>query len=189
MMTIQNFGFFLMYFATWLATPADEVCAESRFAEGFMALTCFLVAFLCVGMAFGGYIDDPFVFTLYWIAHAVPAVGGYTSCTFLIPMARFSDTGMTCASLSPVVGSVVQAVYIVHAGLYFCYVCNMVSITYLAFVKPTFGIAFKYSICLGLLALAEACVFGTMLTWRDGAIFSASPALSTPKKLFGVFQI
>ena len=49
MMTVQNFGFFIMYFAIWLATPADESCAETRFAEGFMALTCFLVAFLCLG--------------------------------------------------------------------------------------------------------------------------------------------
>ena len=44
MMSIQNFGFFIMYFAIWLATPEAGVCAESRFAEGFMALTCFLVA-------------------------------------------------------------------------------------------------------------------------------------------------
>ena len=55
------FGFFIMYFATWMATPADEVCAESRFAEGFMALTCFLVSWLCIGMGFGGYTDDSFV--------------------------------------------------------------------------------------------------------------------------------
>ena len=55
MMSLQNFGFFVMYFAIWLATPAAEACDETRFAEGFMALTCFLVAFLCVGMGFGGY--------------------------------------------------------------------------------------------------------------------------------------
>ena len=46
MMSIQNFGFFIMYLAIWLATPEAGVCSESRFAEGFMALTCFLVAFV-----------------------------------------------------------------------------------------------------------------------------------------------
>ena len=64
MMCLQNFGFFIMYFALWLATPAAEACAETRFAEGFMALMCFLVAFLCVGMGFGGYIDDDTTCTL-----------------------------------------------------------------------------------------------------------------------------
>ena len=186
MMAIQNYGFFAMYFATWMATPAAEVCAESRFAEGYMALGCFLVAWLCVGMGFGGYIDDGFVFALYWIAHAIPAVGGYTVCTFLIPMARFSPTGDACAALAPVVGDVVKYVYWTHAGLYWCYVCNMVSITYLSFLKPTFGITFKYSICMGLLVFVQVMVFYTMSVWREGAIF-ASPAPLAGKKLFGLF--
>jgi hypothetical protein len=57
-----------------------------------MALTCFCVAFLCVGMGFGGYTDDVFVFTLYWLLHLV---GGacYTVCTIMVPLARFSDDG------------------------------------------------------------------------------------------------
>ena len=55
MMSLQNFGFFIMFMSVWLATPEAEVCAETRFAEAYMALTCFLVAFLCVGMGFGGY--------------------------------------------------------------------------------------------------------------------------------------
>ena len=161
MMAIQNFGFFIMYFAIWLATPEADACDETRFAEGFMALTCFLVAFLCVGMGFGGYIDDATTFYFYWIAHAIPAVGGYTTCTFLVPIARFSETGVACASLAPVAGSAIQAVFILEAGLYFCYVGNMVSVTYFSFVKPTFGVTFKASICLGLLALAEAVVFAS----------------------------
>ena len=184
MMSIQNFGFFVMYFAIWLATPAADVCAESRFAEGFMALTCFLVSFLCIGMGFGGYVDDGFTFPFYWIAHAVPAVGGYTTCTFLIPMARFSETGEACATLAPVVGSAVQAVYIVHAGLYWCYVCNMVSVTSFSFLKPTFGLKFKASICVALLALIEAIVFGAMAQY---GVFAASPLPSASKKLFGMF--
>ena len=185
MMAIQNFGFFIMYFATWMATPEAEVCAESRFAEGFMALTCFLVSFLCVGMGFGGYIDDDFTFAFYWIAHAVPAVGGYTTCTFLIPLARFSETGMACAALSPVVGSVVQGVYIVHAGLYWCYVGNMVSVTYFSFLKPTFGFTVKPAYALGALALVEALVFGK-LSQVGG--FDFAPMGGAPKgKLFGVF--
>ena len=61
MMCIQNFGFFLMYLASWIATPEAEVCAETRFAVGFMSLTCFLVAFLFIGMGFGGYTDDGFI--------------------------------------------------------------------------------------------------------------------------------
>ena len=96
-----------------------------------MALTCFLVAFLCIGMGFGGYTDDDFLFAFFWIAHALPAVLGYTTCTFLIPIARFSESGNACAALAPVAGSALQAVYIVEAGLYWCYVCNMVSVTYL----------------------------------------------------------
>ena len=185
MMSLQNFGFFIMYFAIWLNTPAAEVCAESRFAEGFMALTCFLVAFLCVGMGFGGYIDDAFTFALYWIAHAVPAVGGYTTCTFLVPLARFSDTGVECATRAPVTGSVVQGVYIVHAALYWCYVGNMLSVTYFSFLKPTFKFSVKPSVAIGALVLIEALVLGKLM--QIGA-FEPLPSLPKPKaKLFGFF--
>ena len=47
-----------MYFDIWGPTPAAATCAETRFAVGFMAMTCFYVAFMCVGMGFGGYTDD-----------------------------------------------------------------------------------------------------------------------------------
>ena len=80
---------------------------------GFMA---------CIGMGFGGYTDDALVFAFYWIAHAIPAVGGYTTCTFLIPIARWKEDGIACANLSPVVGSAVNAVSILEMGLYWCYV-------------------------------------------------------------------
>jgi hypothetical protein len=184
MMALQNFGFFIMYFAIWLATPEAEVCAETRFAEGFMALTCFLVAFLCIGMGFGGYTDDPVIFALYWIAHAVPAVGGYTTCTFLVPIARFSDTGAACAALATVPGSAVQAVYVVHAGLYWCYVGNMVSVTYFSFLKPTFGFTVKPAVAIGLLVLVEALVFGKL---ADIGAFAPLPTPEPKAKLFGIF--
>lgn len=184
MMSLQNFGFFIMFFAIWLATPDAETCAETRFAEGFMALVCFLVAFLCVGMGFGGYIDDGLTFAFYWIAHAIPAVGGYTTCTFLIPIARFSESGVACAALAPVPGSAIQAVWILEAGLYWCYVGNMVSVTYFSYIKPTFKVTFSASVCLGLWALTEAIVFGILVQY--GA-FAPTPALASPKKLFGFF--
>jgi len=125
MMSVQNFGFFIMYFALWLSTPSVpnrsgvDVCEETRFAEGYMALTCFLVSWLCIGMGFGGYTEDAVLFPVYWVAHATPAVLGYCVCTFLVPMARFSESGEACAALSPVIGKAVQGVYIVHAGLFF----------------------------------------------------------------------
>ena len=91
---------------------------------------------------------------------------------------------MACAALAPVTGSALQAVYILEAGLYWCYVGNMVSVTYFSFVKPTFGVTFKASVCLGLLALAEAIVFGALVKY--GA-FAPLPALKPPAKLFGIF--
>merc|ERR1712216_408230 len=97
------------------------------------------------------------------IAHAVPAVAGYTSCTFLVPMARFSETGESCAALAPVVGSVVQGVYVVHAGLYWCYVVNMCSVTYFSFLKPTFGFSVSPLVVLGALAIIEALVFQKLI--------------------------
>eukprot|EP00322_Chrysochromulina_rotalis_P020053 CAMPEP_0115863380 /NCGR_PEP_ID=MMETSP0287-20121206/18660_1 /TAXON_ID=412157 /ORGANISM="Chrysochromulina rotalis, Strain UIO044" /LENGTH=202 /DNA_ID=CAMNT_0003317827 /DNA_START=35 /DNA_END=643 /DNA_ORIENTATION=+ len=184
MMSIQNFGFFLMYFALWMSTPEADVCAETRFAEGFMSLTCFLVAFLCIGMGFGGYTDDPVIFALYWIAHAVPAVGGYTTCTFLIPLARFSETGVACATLSPVIGTIVQWVYVVHAGLYWCYVGNMVSVTYFSFLKPTFKFTINPTVAIGALILVEALVFGKLA--QIGA-FEPLAGPTTKAKLFGLF--
>ena len=185
MMSVQNFGFFIMYFALWLNTPPAASCDETRFAEGYMALTCFLVSWLCIGMGFGGYTEDSVLFPVYWVGHALPAVLGYCVCTFLVPMARFSDTGKACAALAPVVGSAVQGVYIVHAGLFFCYVANMLSVTYFSYLKPTFGAFVSPSAALGALAVTEAIVFGAMSKY---GIFDTSPVGGAPKsKLFGLF--
>ena len=137
MMTIQNIGFMMMYYDIWGDTSPDFVCKDTREAVGFMALTCFCVAFLCVGMGFGGYIADTTTFALYWLLHLV---GGacYTACTFMIPIARWSDDGKACAALTPVNGDRLEVVYYMHAALYMVYVGGMLSITYFSFLKPTF---------------------------------------------------
>ena len=138
MMFIQNFGFFIMYYDIWGSTPYDGTCDSTRFAVGFMALSCFLVSFLCVGMGMGGYTDDKKLFPFYWTVHAIVAVGGYTSCTYLIPAARYSVEGLACAALVPVNGERIVYVFYVHAALYFVYVYSMLSVTYYSFLKPTY---------------------------------------------------
>lgn len=137
MMVIQNFGFFTMYYDIWGDTSPEDICDGTRFVVAFMAMTCFMVAFLCVGMGFGGYTDDKIVFALYWLLHLV---GGacYTLCTILIPLEFWSDNGKECAALIPVNGNRLEAVYIMHAALYLVYVGGMLSITYFSCVKPTF---------------------------------------------------
>jgi hypothetical protein len=140
MMAIQNFGFFTMYYDIWGATPgalADgkgDPCASTRYACAMMALTCFCVAWLCVGMGYGGYISDPLMFTFYWFAHLI---GGsfYTASTVIVPIAHFSDDGAACDALSPINGERLTAVYILHAALYLVYVGGMLSISWFSFLK------------------------------------------------------
>lgn len=183
MMAIQNFGFFTMYFDIWGATPAAATCAETRFAVGFMAMTCFYVAFMCVGMGFGGYTDDGFVFAVYWFGHLLGG-GAYTICTFLVPLARFSPEGAACAALNPIGGSRLQVVYVAHAALYFVYVGGMLSITYFSYLKPTFKASVSGSAALSALVLVTAVVVGVLV---DKDYLAAAPALEVPKKkLFGL---
>mmetsp|Transcript_15215 Transcript_15215/g.28944 ORF Transcript_15215/g.28944 Transcript_15215/m.28944 type:complete len:168 (-) Transcript_15215:267-770(-) len=137
MMAIQNFGFMIFYYDIWGSTPYDSDCQSTRDAVAMMAMTCFCVAFLCVGMAYGGYTDDSLVFAIYWFAHLVGGAA-YTICTFTIPIARWSDKGKNCASLAPITGDRLELVYIFHALLYLVYVGSMLSITYFSYVKPTF---------------------------------------------------
>lgn len=141
MMAIQNFGFFIMYFDIWGATPmratGTEVCDDTRFAVSFMALTCFVETFLCVGMGFGGYIDDQRTFVLYWLLHLVGG-GCYIVSTITVPLARFSDDGEACAAISPINGDRLEHVYYLHAALFLVYVGGMLSITYFSFIKPSF---------------------------------------------------
>ena len=135
MMAIQNFGFFIMYFIIASGTPNKAPCADTFAATAFMALTCFMVAFLCIGMGFGGYTDDKTVFTLYWCLHLA---GGacYTYATFAVPLARFSDDGDRCNDSKQ--NDILELVYYMHAALYLVYVGGMLSITYFSFLKPTY---------------------------------------------------
>ena len=92
----------------------------TRYATGMMALTCFCVAFLCVGMGLGGATSDYYTFLVMWYLHLV---GGsmYTACTVIVPAARYSGDGEDCAALSPVNGDRLNAVYTLHATLYLFY--------------------------------------------------------------------
>ena len=136
MMAIQNFGFFTMYYDLWGATPPESLCTETRTWVAAMAITCFCEAFLCVGMGFGGYMDDVCLFAFYWFAHLIGG-GAYTLCTVFIPLARFSEQGLACSALDPINGERVKVVYFVHAALYLVYVGGMLAITYYSFLKPT----------------------------------------------------
>ena len=134
MMAIQNFGFFKMYFDVWGTIPYTEsVCDDTRYAVGMMAMTCFCVAFLCVGMGMGGLTDDKAAFILFWFAHLV---GGsmYTACTVIVPIARWSDNGKLCATKSQD-NDRLAIVYYMHAALYLVYVGGMLSITYFSYLK------------------------------------------------------
>ena len=125
-----------MYYDIWGSTPADGDCNPTRFWVAIMAITCFMVSFLCVGMAFGGFTDDKMVFTLYWFLHLLGGAS-YTLCTIYIPLTRFSTEGKACAALDTVNGDRLKVVYLTHAALYFVYVGGMLSITYFSFLKPS----------------------------------------------------
>jgi len=143
MMCVQNMGFFVMYYDIWGDTPYHfNGCHGIRQAVGYMALTCFCVGFLCVGMGFGGYTDDFGVFWLYWLLHLVGGAS-YSICTVLIPRAMYSDDGQDClrydeGPYSRVNGERLEYVYYLHAVLYLVYVGSMLSITYFSFAKPSF---------------------------------------------------
>jgi hypothetical protein len=85
MMAIQNFGFFIMYYDIWGDTPAGDatggVCDETRLWVGVMALDCWGVAHLCVGMAYAGYTEGHFWFPFYCASHrASVAARARASC-------------------------------------------------------------------------------------------------------------
>ena len=136
MMTVQNFGFMIMYYDTWGNTPNESVCDDTRLYVAWMVMTCFCEAWLCIGMGMGGYADNRCLFTFYWLCHLVGG-GSYIFCTAAIPLARYSADGMACARLAPINGDRIQLVYIMHAALFLGYVGNMLSITYYSFLKPT----------------------------------------------------
>jgi len=166
MMAIQNFGFFIMYWDIWGATPYDDVCDSTRYATGMMSLTCFAVAFLCVGMAMGGATSDFYTFTLMWFLHLI---GGsmYTACTVAVPAARYSTDGEKCAKLAPVNGDRSDAVYLMHAFLYLFYVGGMLSITYFSFLKAkiaarTLPPIYVIVLVVVVFAIPQAVVYTTL---------------------------
>ena len=135
MMAIQNFGFFIMYYDIWGDTPGHAtlpvagVCDRTRLWTGWMAMTCWGVSHLCVGMAFAGFTESNFFFPFYWFFHLIVALG-YVLCTLTIPLARFSDDGVACALLNPTNSERLVVVYSVHAAFFFYYVFNMLSVTF-----------------------------------------------------------
>ena len=142
MMAIQNFGFFIMYYDIWGDTPGHSqlaACDSTRLWTGWMALTCWGVSHLCVGMAMGGFNGDGgkfgnFYFPFYWFFHLFVALN-YVLCTFTIPMAFYSDDGKLCKAANPTNGERLEIVYIVHAAFFFYYVFNMLSVTYYSWGK------------------------------------------------------
>ena len=103
MMAAQNLGFMIFYWDIWGRDPGtldqpyinntiiEDPCLDTRYAVGMMAITCFLVTFLEIGFAMGGYIDDTATFFFYWILHLIGGLGFYTQCTITIPLAMFAD--------------------------------------------------------------------------------------------------
>ena len=163
MMAIQNFGFFMvskfyspklkkdipslthhsiiryapqMYWDIWGATSYNTTCQGTRNSTGMMAMTCFCETFLCVAMAYGGYISDKLLFPLNWVLHLFGGIC-YIICTITVPLNRWSPEGVACAKLNPVNGDRLSTVYIFHASLFMVYVVGMLSITYFSFIKAT----------------------------------------------------
>ena len=155
MMAAQNLGFMIFYWDIWGATPGplinpinntiiEDPCLDTRYAVGMMAITCFLVTFLEIGFAMGGYIDDTATFFFYWILHLIGGLGFYTQCTITIPLAMFADnsddwvTKSKCGDMNYVNSERLHAVFATHAACYIIYVGGMLAITWFSFVKPTF---------------------------------------------------
>ena len=137
MMVIQNMGVCLLYWGALGVTPSDPVCESTRRALLGFAITCFCVGFLCVGMGYGGYTDDAYVFAGYWFAHLVGGAS-YSLYTVIVPLAIYSDEGKRCAAINTMNGERTSVLYILHAVLYLVYVGSMLSITYFSYLKATF---------------------------------------------------
>jgi len=137
MMTIQNFGFFVMYYTIFGYLPADSDCTDLRFWVGFFALDCFVESFVCVWMAMGGYTNDSGLFKAMWILHLLVALP-YVLCTITIPMAIYSEKGEKCiaANAGPLYS--LKPTYWVHCALFMVYVWMMLYVTFFSFIKPTF---------------------------------------------------
>ena len=134
MMTIQNFGFFIMYYVVFGDIPDIDECSNLRYWVGLFALDCFVESFVCVWMAKAGYTEG--FFKLMWVVHLLVALP-YVLCTFTIGINLYSDDGIACQAANSGPLYKLTAVYWTHVGLFNVYVWMMLSITYYSFVKPS----------------------------------------------------
>jgi len=137
MMTIQNFGFFVMYYNIFGYLPANSDCTNLRFWISFFALDCFVESFVCVWMAMGGYTNDSGLFKAMWILHLLVALP-YVLCTITIPIAIYSDEGEKCIAANAGPLYPLKPTFWVHCALFMVYVWMMLGVTFLSFVKPVF---------------------------------------------------
>jgi len=137
MMTIQNFGFFLMYYTMFGYLPADTNCTDLRFWVAFFALDCFVESFVCVWMAMGGYTNDSGLFKVMWVLHLLVALP-YVLCTITIPNAIYADEGQKCIAANAGPLYPLTPTFWVHCALFLVYVWMMLAVTFLSFVKPVF---------------------------------------------------
>eukprot|EP00440_Ansanella_granifera_P048648 gb/GFBE01052708.1/.p1 GENE.gb/GFBE01052708.1/~~gb/GFBE01052708.1/.p1 ORF type:complete len:170 (+),score=37.59 gb/GFBE01052708.1/:1-510(+) len=139
MMSIQNFGFFLMYFLMFLVIPNPDggTCEGLRFWIGFFSLDCFVESFVCVWMGMAGFIDERKFFIAMWILHLVVALP-YCICTVGIPINIYSEDGKACREVAGAPLFPLVPVFCTHASLFLVYVVMMLSITYYSFLKPLF---------------------------------------------------
>merc|ERR1711998_714423 len=135
MMSIQNFGFFVMYYCIFGYLPAVGDCGNLRFWVAFFALDCFVESFVCVWMAMGGYMNNSALFKVMWILHLLVAIP-YCICTVTIPMAIYSTDGQACIAANQGPMYRLEPTYWVHSALFLVYVWMMLSITYYSFIKP-----------------------------------------------------
>jgi hypothetical protein len=135
MMAIQNFGFFLMYYAIFGDIPDIGECGNLRFWIGFFALDCFVESFVCIWMGMGGYTDNSKLFNVMWILHLLVALP-YCISTVGIPMAIYSTEGEACMAANAGPLYRLKPTYWTHCVLFLVYVWMMLSITYYSFIKP-----------------------------------------------------
>merc|ERR1711998_805799 len=135
MMAIQNFGFFVMYYAIFGDIPTATDCGNLRFWIGFFALDCAVESFVCVWMGMGGYTNSSGLFKIMWVLHLLVALP-YCICSLTIPLAVWSDEGQKCIAANQGPLYRLEPTLWVHLSLFMVYVWMMLSITYYSFVKP-----------------------------------------------------
>jgi len=135
MMTIQNFGFHVMYYGIFGDIPDIHECTTLRYWIGLFALDCFVESFVCVWMAMAGYTNNSGLFKTWWIIHLLVALP-YCLCTVTIGLSLYSEDGTACQAANSGPLYKLNAVYMTHVGLFLVYVWCMLSITYHSFIRP-----------------------------------------------------